>query len=101
MDELTATIALRGDTGIDAARAAIVQADGKATMDRIRAIVAEMIATEKDLLADRTSRVTYHERNILLIIFFGAGVSIVTRIVVALVVYRRRARQETAPSCGV
>jgi len=27
-------------------------------MDRIRAIVAEMIATEKDLLADRTSRVT-------------------------------------------
>jgi CHASE3 domain sensor protein len=101
MDELKATIALRRDVGADAARAAIVQADGKASMDRIRAIVAEMISTEKDLLADRTSRVAYHERNILLIVIFGAGVSIVTRTVVALVVYRRRARQETASSCGV
>jgi CHASE3 domain sensor protein len=96
MDELEATIALRRGSGAEAARAAIVQADGKASMDQIRTIVAAMIATEKDLLADRTSRVAYHERNILLIVIFGAGVSIVTRIVVALVVYRRRARQEAA-----
>jgi CHASE3 domain sensor protein len=97
IEELEATIVLRRNVGADAARAAIVQAAGKATMDHIRAIVAEMIATEKDLLADRTSRVTYHERNILLIIFFGAGVSIVTRIVVALVVYRRESAARDRP----
>jgi hypothetical protein len=55
----------------------------RSALGRIRAIVAEMISTEKDLLADRTSGVAYHERNILLIVIFGAGVSIVTRIVVA------------------
>jgi CHASE3 domain sensor protein len=101
MDELKTTIALRRDLGIDAARAAIVQAEGKATMDGIRAIVAEMIATEQDLLTDRTSRVAYDERNVVLIALVGAGASIATRIVVALVVRRRRARQETASSCGV
>jgi CHASE3 domain sensor protein len=100
MNELTATIALRRKLGIDAARAAIVQADGKAAMDGIRAIVAEMIATEKDLLADRTSRVTYDERNVVLIALFGAGASIATRVAVALVFRRRRARQSVASSCG-
>jgi CHASE3 domain sensor protein len=93
-NELTATIALRRKLGIDAARAAIVQADGKAAMDRIRAIVAEMIAIEKDLLADRTSRVAYDERNVVLIALFGAGASIATRVVVAFVV-RRRERAAT------
>lgn len=67
-------------------------------MDRIRAIVAEMIAIEKDLLADRTSRVACDERNVVLIALFGAGATIATRIVIALVVRRRRARQETASS---
>jgi CHASE3 domain sensor protein len=78
-----------------------VQADGKATMDRIRAIVAEMTAIEKDFLTDRTKRVAYDERNVVLIALVGAGASIATRIVVALVVRRRRARQETGSSCGV
>jgi CHASE3 domain sensor protein len=100
-NELTATIALRGKLGIDAARAAIVQADGKAAMDRIRAIVAEMIAIEKDLLADRTSRVAYDERNVVLIALVGAGASIATRVVVAFVVRRRSARQRIVSSCGV
>jgi CHASE3 domain sensor protein len=49
LDELKATIALRLDVGTDAARRAIVQAEGKATMDWIRAIVAEMIATEREI----------------------------------------------------
>jgi CHASE3 domain sensor protein len=100
MNELTATIALRRKLGIDAARTAIVQADG-GDQDRIRAIVAEMIATEKDLLADRTSRVAYDERNVVLIALVGAGASIATRVAVALVLHRRRARQGAGSSCGV
>lgn len=101
MNELTATIALRRKLGIDAARAAIVQADGKAAMDGIRAIVAEMIATEKGLLTDRTGRVTYDERNVVLIALVGAGASIATRVAVALVLHRRRARQGAGSGCGV
>jgi len=94
MDELSATIAVRRDAGIDAARAAIVQADGKATMDRIRVIIAEMIATENNLLADRTSRVARDERNVVLIALVVAGASIATRIVVALIVRRWTAARD-------
>lgn len=101
MNELIAAMALRTKLGMDAARAAIVQADGKAAMDGIRAIVAAMIATEKDLLTVRTNRVTYNERNVVLIALVGAGASIATRVAVTLVLHRRSARHGAGSSCGV
>jgi CHASE3 domain sensor protein len=86
----------RRNRGFDSAREAIVQADGKATMDRIRAIVAQMISTEQELLANRTGRVARDERNVLLIAVLAAAASMVTRIAVEFMVHRRRARHETA-----
>jgi CHASE3 domain sensor protein len=100
LDELSVTIALRRDAGLDAARNAIVQADGIVAMDRIRAVVAQMILTEEDLLSDRTSTVVHQERNVLLIALLGALVSIATRVAVELIMWRRRGRQ-TAKSTNV
>jgi CHASE3 domain sensor protein len=96
LNELDTTILARRNRGFDSAREAIVQADGKATMDRIRAIVAQMISTEQELLANRTGRVARDERNVLLIAVLAAAASMVTRIAVEFMVHRRRARHETA-----
>jgi CHASE3 domain sensor protein len=96
LDELKTTILARRDRGFDTARKAIVQADGKATMDRIRAIVAQMISTEQELLADRTDRVARDERNVLLIELLAAAASMVTRIVVEFMVNHRRTGHEAA-----
>jgi CHASE3 domain sensor protein len=96
LDELKTTILARRDRGFDTARKAIVQADGKATMDRIRAIVAQMISTEQELLADRTDRVARDERNVLLIALLAAAASMVTRIVVEFMVNHRRTGHEAA-----
>jgi CHASE3 domain sensor protein len=73
-----------------------VRADGKATMDRIRAIVAQMISTEQELLSNRTGRVARDGRNVLLIAVLAAAASMVTRIAVEFMVHRRRAGHETA-----
>jgi CHASE3 domain sensor protein len=56
---MKATITLRRNLGVDAARMAIAQAGGKASMDRSAFLVAQMILTEKDLLADRASSATF------------------------------------------
>ena len=96
LEELNATILARRNKGFEDARQAIVQADGKASMDRIRAIVADMIWTEQDLLAGRTSRVAQDERNVLLIALLGAASSLVVRIVVEAAIHRRRAYHESA-----
>jgi CHASE3 domain sensor protein len=100
LDELSATISLRRNAGLDATRIAIVQTHGKVSMDRIRAVVAQMISTEEDLLSDRTSTVACQERNVLLIALLGALVSIATRVAVELIMWRRRGRQ-TAESSNV
>jgi CHASE3 domain sensor protein len=81
-EELKVTIDVRRNGGFDGARIAVVQAGGKASMDRIRNVVAQMISTENDLLSDRMSTVVHAERNILWIVLVGAGVSIVFRSVV-------------------
>ncbi|MGY3498004.1 CHASE3 domain-containing protein [Bradyrhizobium sp. USDA 4502] len=96
LNELNATIWARRNKGFEAAREAIAQADGKATMDRIRAIVALMTSTEQELLADRTGRVARDERNVLLIAVLAAVASIITRIVVGFTVHRWRGGHEVA-----
>jgi methyl-accepting chemotaxis protein len=93
INELNATIALRRDEGFDAARSAIVRAEGKASMDRIRLLVTQMIAIEKVLLADRTSKVERDERRILWVALSLAAASIATRIVIAFAIRRHAARR--------
>jgi methyl-accepting chemotaxis protein len=101
LEELRTTISVRRNKGFDAAREAIVQADGKASMDRMRAIVARMIVTEEDLLTGRTSVVALNERNLLLMALLSIPASIVARIGIEFVVRRRRARHEVARNSGV
>jgi CHASE3 domain sensor protein len=96
LEELDNTIEARRQLGFNAARDAVIQADGKASMDRIRTVISQMIATEKALLSDRTSRVAYHERNIILLLIVGAGGSVAARVVIAFASRRRRTRGETA-----
>jgi CHASE3 domain sensor protein len=95
LDELDNTIELRRRLGFNAARMAVIQADGKVSMDRIRTVISQMTATEKALLSNRTCRVAYHERNIFLFLIVGAGGSVAARIVIAFASRRRRTREET------
>lgn len=93
LEELGATIALRRSQGFDAARAMIIAHNGKLVMDAIRRIVAEMSATERALLEARTARVSGDERNIVIVAFIGAVLSILTRFAIAFFVQRWQARQ--------
>jgi CHASE3 domain sensor protein len=93
LNELNDTIALRRNEGFDAARSAIVRAEGKASMDRIRLLVTQMIAVEKVLLADRTSKVERDERRILWVALSLAAASIASRIIVAFAIRRHAARR--------
>jgi methyl-accepting chemotaxis protein len=89
LKELKITIDVRREQGFDAAREAVVQATGKASMDSMRDIVAQIIATENDLLNDRIGTVIYEERNILWTVLIGAGVSIAFRSVLSRALGRR------------
>ncbi|HEY9775218.1 MAG TPA: CHASE3 domain-containing protein [Planktothrix sp.] len=53
LSELAQTIDLRRTSGFEAARKVVLTNRGKAAMDGIRRLVAEMIATEKELLQGR------------------------------------------------
>ena len=94
LEELNGTIAIRRNQGFEVARAAVLKAGGKDSMDRIRTIAAEMVVTEESLLAERTGRVARDERNVLLVAGLCAVLSIATRIVVELVLARRGRRLE-------
>jgi methyl-accepting chemotaxis protein len=95
LDELNATIILRREAGFDAARTAIVKAEGKESMDRVRLLAAQMISIETNLLADRTSVVARDERNILWLALFFAVASIAARVLVAFA-SARTARRHSA-----
>ncbi|HEY1722974.1 MAG TPA: CHASE3 domain-containing protein [Magnetospirillaceae bacterium] len=66
MDELQETVDLRKEKGFDAALAVIETDRGKATMDNIRGVLAQMLQEEANLLtqrsekADSTSQLTYN-----------------------------------------
>jgi hypothetical protein len=62
-------------------------------MDAIRRVVAEMSATEQALLEARTARVSGDERNIVIVAFIGAVLSIITRFAIAFFVQRWQTRQ--------
>ena len=74
----------------------IVAENGKVVMDTIRRIVAKMRETERVLLAARTARVSVDERNIVIVVFLGAALSIVTRLAIAFLVQRWPTRQTQA-----
>ncbi|HQY59259.1 MAG: hypothetical protein KA240_00110 [Nitrospira sp.] len=74
----------------------IVAENGKVVMDTIRRIVAKMSETERVLLAARTARVSVDERNIVIVVFLGAALSIVTRLAIAFLVQRWPTRQTQA-----
>jgi CHASE3 domain sensor protein len=92
LDELSTTIVLRREAGFEAAREAIVKAEGKESMDRIRLLAAQMISVETNLLADRTSVVARNERTILWLAIFFAVASIATRVLVAFASARAERR---------
>ena len=97
---LVLAIALRRTQGFDAARSMIIANNGKIVMDAIRRIVAQMSATERTLLETRTARVAGDERNIVIVAFIGATLSIITRLAIAFFVQRwqagrAHARQQT------
>jgi methyl-accepting chemotaxis protein len=92
LEELGATIALRRSQRFDAARSMIIAHNGKLVMDAIRRIVAEMSATERALLEARTARVSGDERNIVIVAFIAAVLSIITRFAIAFFVQRWQAQ---------
>ncbi|WP_165050490.1 CHASE3 domain-containing protein [Methylocystis sp. MJC1] len=96
LDELSATILLRSESGFEAARAAVVKAAGKESMDRIRFLAAQMSSVETDLLAERTSVVARNEQTILWLALFFAVASVATRVLVAFASARAERHESVA-----
>lgn len=89
LDELGHTVGLRRERSFDAARAAIVAGGGKQTMDAIRVVVVdELSAAESRLLNERWQQARRTERHILIVALFGAALSVITRVAMALFVPR-------------
>ena len=95
LDELGKTIALRENTGFNAARDAIEQGDQGKAMNDIRQQVVALSDAERRLLARRQATAHDHERDTLLGGIFIALLSVTTRVCIALGLkwYHRRQRQ--------
>jgi PAS domain S-box-containing protein len=70
LDELSSTIALRTQSGFEAAQQRLQSGQGKKEMDELRRIIAEMEASENDLLTRRAaeSEASVHTRNVTFIL---------------------------------
>ncbi|MFI1994075.1 methyl-accepting chemotaxis protein [Actinoplanes sp. NPDC020271] len=86
--EMQDTIDLRGSTGFEAARAVVLQDKGKAVMDQIRTLVAEMDQEERSLLGVRTQASESATRTTQTVVVVGMAVGIVLLSVVGLVLTR-------------
>ena len=95
LDELGKTIALRENVGFNAARDAIEQGDQGKAMDDIRQQVIALSDAERGMLARRQAAAHDHERDTLLGGIFIAGLSVTTRLCIALGLkwYHRRQKQ--------
>ncbi|HEX7639973.1 MAG TPA: CHASE3 domain-containing protein, partial [Burkholderiaceae bacterium] len=98
LDELGRTIAVRSRQGFEAARELIRHNDQGRAMEGIRQQVVAMSEAEHRLLVRRQTSLREHERNTLLVGVFIAGLSIATRILIALGLnwYHRRERRANA-----
>ncbi len=97
LNELARGIELRRSKGFDAARADLnMRVGADASIDRVREAARALAATERELLARRQQAQGRHEQDVLLIGVLIAGLSVVTRIAIALSL--RRMRKERMPA---
>lgn len=94
LDELNRTIVLRDTAGYEAARAVVINGQGKAEMDALRAIVSQMTDHELSLLKERGE---HRDRTFHLAIFEGllSGLCALLAFVTFLLLYRRHAASRT------
>lgn len=72
LDELKATIDLRRNKGLEAARSVVVLDKGKKLMDELRAVVREMEDQENELLKQREQEAAISAQNTVRSIIFGS-----------------------------
>jgi methyl-accepting chemotaxis protein len=95
LKELGTTIAVRRSEGFEAARAIVLDDEGKDTMDRIRTEVAEMRAREAALLVARDGDLRRTESRVVLIVALTVLLGVVGRalsLVMPVLWRRSRAR---------
>lgn len=85
LQELKATIAIRGSEGFEPARAKVVRNAGKQTMDGIRSIVSEMQDRERQLLGERLTNARRAEPMMLLIAAVCIVLSIAGRAIAMMI----------------
>ncbi|WP_189329875.1 methyl-accepting chemotaxis protein [Actinoplanes ianthinogenes] len=86
--EMQDTIDLRGSAGFAAARAVVLQNKGKAVMDQIRTLVAEMDQEERSLLGVRTQASESATRTTQIVVVVGVLAGLVLLSVIGLLLTR-------------
>ena len=94
MKQLELTVALRKDKGFDAAAAEVLNDQGKAKMDALRAVVGDMQRHEGDLLRERSSESEQSYRTALLT-GIVSGLAAVAGVVAFMVLLRRHVAART------
>lgn len=95
LKELGTTIAVRRSEGFEAARAVVLDDEGKDTMDLIRAEVGEMRAREASLLVARDSSLRRTENRVVVIVAISVLLGVIGRalsLVMPVLWRRSRAR---------
>ncbi len=93
MDELGETIALRRNTGFDAALAVVKTNRGKADMDAIRALVGDMQTSEEAVRVQRVTEMDQAYAAAIAATLATAAIGIIISIVITLVVSRASAQR--------
>ena len=88
LDELEETIAQRRRDGLDPVISVVASGDGKRTMDKIRAVLAEVIATERDLLQQREAEAAATARDLLVTLVGGTASTIALVVLLGTAILR-------------
>jgi CHASE3 domain sensor protein len=96
-DELNLTVALRKEKGLETARGVVLEDRGKAGMDEIRHLMADMEAEEQGLLQARTLQAETRVRLTLTKLVLATCLALVFSYVRRLVLERNRATIKAPP----
>jgi CHASE3 domain sensor protein len=87
-DDIQTTVEARRDQNFEAARVLVTAEQRKRTVDEIRALVSEMDNEEQKLLKQRSRNAAASEERILWVAALTAALSLTTRILIAIKVFR-------------
>lgn len=98
--ELNATIDSRKTKGLEAARLKVLDSTGKQTMDKIRALAADMRSAESELLEARLASARLAERMMILVAVICVALSLLGRLLAFLVNSRLQNRARPSAKNG-